>query len=91
MIELFYYNGFFDEANLLGLNDFKQVRNATIVAKCEGFPYRGKPENMANDIIARILKRTFSEVEAFPVVLQSNSGIDAQGDYTKEVVFQVVA
>ncbi len=86
-----YINGFFDEANLVGLNDFEQVRNATIVAKCEGLPYRGKPENMACDIIARILMRSSYEVGAFPVVIQSNSGIDAEGDYTKEVVFQVVA
>ena len=46
---------------------------------------------MACDIIARILKRSSYEVGAFPVVIQSNSGIDAEGDYTKEVVFQVVA
>lgn len=86
-----YKNDFFNEANLKGLNDFKQVRNATIVAKCEGLPYRGKPKDMANDVIARILRRISSEVGAFPVVLQSNGGTDAEGDYTKEVVFQVVA
>ncbi len=86
-----YKNGFFDEANLVGLNNFEQVRNATIVAKCEGLPYRGKPGDMANDVIARILKCNSSKVGAFPVVLQSNSGIDAVGDYTNEVVFQVVA
>ena len=86
-----YKNGFFNEANLRGLNDFEQVRNAIIVAKCEGFPYRGEPKDMANDIIDHILKRTSSEAGAFPVVLQSNSGSDEEGDYTNEVVFQVVA
>ena len=86
----FYENGFFNEANLRGLNDFELVRNATIVAKCEGLPYRGKPKDMANDVIAHILRRIPSEVGIFPVVLQSNSGTDAKGDYTKEVVFQVV-
>ena len=85
-----YINGFFDEANLRGLNDFEQVRNAIIVAKCEGLPFRGRPKDMANDVIARILKRTSSEVGAFPVVLQSNSGPNTGGDYTNEVVFQVV-
>ena len=85
-----YINGFFDEASLRGLNDFEQVRNAIIVAKCEGLPFRGRPKDMANDVIARILKRTSSEVGAFPVVLQSNSGPNTGGDYTNEVVFQVV-
>ena len=88
---LFYKNGFFDEASLRGLNDFEQVRNACIVAKCEGLPFRGTPENMANDALARILRRTSSEVGAFPVVLQSNGGTDAEGDFTNEVIFQVVA
>ena len=88
---IFYKNGSFDGASLRGLNDFEQVRNTTIVAKCEGLPFRGTAEDMANDVIARILKRTLSEVGAFPVVLQRNSGTDAEGDYTNEVVFQVVA
>ena len=88
---LFYKNGFFDEASLRDLKNFEQVRNATIVAKSEGLPYRGKPEDMAYDVIAHILKRTSSEVGAFPVVFQSNSCADADVNYTKEVVFQVVA
>ena len=86
-----YKNGLFNEANLRGLNDFEQVRNACIVAKCEGLPFRGTPENMANEVLARILKKTSSEERAFPVVLQSNGGTDAKGNYTNEVVFQVVA
>ena len=90
-MNIFYYNGSFDGASLRGLNDFEQVRNAIIVAKCEGLPFRGRPKDMANDVIARILKCNSSKVGAFPVVLQSNSGIDAVGDYTNEVVFQVVA
>ena len=87
----FYKNGSFGGASFRGLNDFEQVRDAIIVAKCEGLPFRGTPENMANDALARILKRTTSEVGAFPVVLQSNGGTDAEGDYTNEVIFQVVA
>ena len=90
MLNLLYFNGFFDEASLKSLNDFEQVRNAIIVAKCEGVPFRGKPVDMANNAIAHILKRTSSELGAFPVVLQSNSGTDGEGDYTNEVVFQVV-
>jgi hypothetical protein len=58
-----YINGSFDEASLRGLNDFEQVRNATIVAKCEGLPYRGKPEDMANDVIAHILNGFFLKWE----------------------------
>ena len=91
MIKILYFNGSFDGASLRGLSDFEQVKDATIEARCEGFPFRGTPMDMAKDAIAHILKRVSSEIGLFPVVLESNSGTDKQGDYTTRVVFQVVA
>jgi len=90
IMNIFYYNGSFDGASLRGLNDFEQVRNAIIVAKCEGLPFRGRPKDMANDVIAHILNRTSSEVGLFPVIMESHSGSDSHGEYTTKVIFQAV-
>lgn len=84
-------NCFLDEASLECLKIFEPRRNAMIMAQCMGYPFRGNPKEMAADIISHILKRVSSEVGLFPVVLQSNSGTDCKGEYTTEVVFQVVA
>jgi len=90
MIDLLYFNGFFDEASLRGLNDFEQVRNTIIVAKCEGLPFRGNPVDMVNDAIAHILKRAPSGVRLFPIIMESDSGSDSHGEYTTKVIFQAV-
>ena len=50
-MEIKYINGFISEACFRGLKDFEQVRDAIIVAKCEGFPFRGRPKDMARDFI----------------------------------------
>lgn len=41
-MEITYINGFISETCLRDLKDFEQVRDAIIVAKCKGFPFRGK-------------------------------------------------
>ena len=46
-MEITYINGFISEACLKGLKDFEQVRDAIILAKCEGLPFRGRPKDMA--------------------------------------------
>ena len=55
-MEITYINGFISEACLRGLKDFEQVRDAIIVVKCEGVPFRGSPMDMARDAIVHILK-----------------------------------
>lgn len=55
-MEITYINGFISEACLKGLKDFEQVRDAIILAKCEGLPFRGRPKDMARDVIAHVLK-----------------------------------
>ena len=90
-MEIKYINGFISESCLRGLKDFEQVRDAIIVAKCEGFPFRGRPMDMARDVIAHVLKVLCSETGLFPVIIGSFGGTDSNGDYTTKVVFQAVA
>ena len=90
-MEIKYINGFISEACFRGLKDFEQVRDAIIVAKCEGFPFRGRPKDMARDVIAHVLKVLCSETGLFPVIIESFGGTDSKGDYTTKVVFQAVA
>ena len=90
-MEITYINGFISEACLRGLKDFEQVRDAIIVAKCEGVPFRGSPMDMARDAIVHILKVLCSETGLFPVIIESFGGMDSKGNYTTKVVFQAVA
>ena len=89
-MEITYINGFISEACLRGLKDFEQVRDAIIVAKCEGFPYRGRPKDMARDVLVHVLKVVRSETGLFPVFIESFGGTNSKGDYTTKVVFQAV-
>ena len=70
--------------------DAEQVRNAIIVAKNEGFPFRGKPEDMADDVLYHILDKKSLKMGFLPVIYDSKGGIDKCGDYTTDVVFQAV-
>lgn len=90
-MEIKYINGFINEACFRGMKDFEQVRDTIIVAKCEGFPFRGRPKDMARDVIAHVLKVSCSETGLFPVIIESFGGTDSKGDYTTKVVFQAVA
>ncbi len=90
-MEITYINGFISEACLRGLNDFEQVRDAIIVAKCEGFPFRGKAMDMAQNAISHILNKLPSTRGLFPVIYESYGGCNSSGNYTTEVVFQAIA
>ena len=90
-MEITFINGFISEACLKGLKDFEQVRDAIILAKCEGLPFRGRPKDMARDVIAHVLKVLRSETGLFPVIIESFGGTDSKGEYTTKVVFQAVA
>lgn len=90
-MEITYLNGFISEAGLNRLNDFEQVKNAVIVAKCKGFPFRGMAMDMAQNAISHILNKLLSTCGLFPVVYESYGGSNSYGDYTTEVVFQTIA
>lgn len=89
-MEITYLNGFICEAGLNSLNDFEQVKNAVIVAKCKGFPFRGKAMDMAQNAISHILNKFPSTCGLFPVIYESYGGCNSSGDYTTEVVFQAI-
>ena len=91
MIKVLYFNGSYSRAYKVSPIDFGKVGNAIIMASNEGWPFRGKPEDMARDAICHINGQLGYEIGLFPVVLDSNGGIDIEGNaYTTEVVFQVV-
>ena len=85
-----YFNGSYIGADGLSSINVEQVRNAIIVASNEGFPFRGKPRDMADDALAHILNMPSSNIGVMPVIYESVGGIDKHGDYTTDVVFQAV-
>ena len=52
-----YNNGSYIGAEGSHSMDVEQVRNAIFVVNNEGFPFRGKPENMADDVLFHILDK----------------------------------
>ncbi len=90
MIKINYVNGSFLRANKEISKDVEQVGNAIIMASNEGWPFRGKPEDLARDALGRINDQLGYEIGLLPVILSSNGGMDKNGDYTTEVVFQAV-
>lgn len=85
-----YLNGFYSGAECQGSIDDEQVRNAIVVASNEGFPFRGKAKDMADDVLAHILNKSTSNMGLMPVIYESIGGIDKYGDYTTDIVFQAV-
>lgn len=90
MFKIHYFNGSFVRADKESSKDVEQVGNAIILASNEGWPFRGKPEDLARDALGRINDQLGFEIGLLPVVLCSNGGLDKKGDYTTEVVFQAV-
>jgi hypothetical protein len=85
-----YINGSYIGVECSHPMDVEQVTNAVIVVKNEGFPFRGKPEEMADDVLAHIINKASSNKVFIPVVYESCGGIDKYGNYTTDVVFQAV-
>ena len=85
-----YINGSYIGVECSHPMDVEQVTNAVIVVKNEGFPFRGKPEEMADDVLAHILNKASSNKVFITVVYESCGGIDKYGNYTTDVVFQAV-
>ena len=82
MITVNYVNGFCKGVDFEDLRSLKQVGNSIMMANSIGFPFRGKPHEMAQDAISHI------DWHLVPVIVESWSGCDSQGDYTMKVIFQ---
>ena len=85
-----FLNGSYIGACGLSSIDVEQVRNAIVVATNEGSPFRGKPRDMADDVLAHIHNKSSLYIGFMPVIYESIGGIDKQGYYTTDVVFQAV-
>ena len=85
MITVNYVNGFCKGVDLEGLRSPKQIGNSVIMANSIGFPFRGKPPEMAQDAISHV------NGAFVPIVIESWGGCDKRGEYTTKVVFQAVS
>lgn len=90
MFKVYYFNGSFVRADKESSKDVEQVGNAIILASNEGWPFRSKPEDFARDALSCVNDQLGFEMGLFPVILSSNGGMDKNGDYTTEVIFQAV-
>lgn len=61
---------FFNAADVKGLSNLEQVDNTIFEAKSEGRPFRGKPMEMASDVLSHINSKFF------PVIIESWGGCD---------------
>ena len=91
MKEIKYLNGSYCRANKIYPEDFGQDGNAIIIAKNEGWPFRGEPKDMARDAIRHINAEHGLEFALIPVINFCKQSIDDQGILlTEEVIFQVI-
>ena len=89
MKKIKFINGSYNRANKVCPEDFGHAGSAIITARNEGWPFRGKPEDMAKDAIYHINKQLGFEIGLFPVILSSKMIVEGQDKvYTTEIVFQ---
>lgn len=63
-----------------------------MMASNEGWPFRGKPDDMARDAIRHINDEYGLEFALIPVIIGCKQSIDDQGNYiTEEVIFQAIS
>lgn len=92
MENIIFVNGSFCRAENLSLKTVGPGENAVMMASNEGWPFRGKPEDMAKDAIRHINDEYGLEFALIPVISISKQSIDEQGNYfTEEVVFQAIS
>lgn len=82
MITVNYVNGLCRGVDWENLRNPKLVDNSIVMANSVGLPFRGKPHEMAQDAISHI------DGYLVPVIVESWSGCDNQGNYTMKVIFQ---
>lgn len=81
-----YFNGNFYRAESIDVNEFEAKGNFVLEVTNEGYPFRGNPEEMANDVLAHL--GVYSEF--FPIILSTKGGSDNIGRYTTSVTFEAV-
>lgn len=92
MIKITFLNGSFHRAENLSLKTVGPGENAVMMASNEGWPFRGKPEDMAKDAIRHINDEYGLEFALIPVIIGCKQSIDDQGNYiTEEVIFQAIS
>lgn len=92
MFKIYFVNGLFCSAENPSLKKVGLGENAIIMARNEGWPFRGKPEDMARDTIRHINDEHGMELALLPVIISCKQSIDDQGNYlTEEVVFQAIS
>lgn len=92
MVNIIFVNGSFCRAENLSPKEVGLGENAIIMASNEGWPFRGKPDDMARDAIRHINDEHGMELALFPVIIGCKQSIDDQGNYiTEEVIFQAIS
>lgn len=92
MINILYLNGSFSRAENLSLKKAGPGENAVMMASNEGWPFRGKPDDMARDAIRHINDEHGLELALLPVIIGCKQSIDDQGNLlTEEVIFQAIS
>lgn len=81
-MKIIFINGNFSRA--VNAVSCEQLEGRVIIAESYGKPFRGTPDQMAEDVLHH-LRCPFS-----PVIIDSERGTDEQGDFTSRVKFQVV-
>ena len=74
MFKVYYFNGSFVRADKESSKDVEQVGNAIIIASNEGWPYRGKPEDLAGDFGAPKLAKPSGNTDFGSQKLANPSG-----------------
>ena len=92
MIKIYYVNGLFSRAENQSLKKVGLGENVIMMARNEGWPFRGEPKDMAKDAIRHINDEYGLEFALIPVISISKQSLDDQGNYfTEEVVFQAIS
>ena len=92
MVNIIFVNGSFCRAENLSPKEVGPGENVLMMARNEGWPFRGKPEDMAREAIRHINDELGYEIGMIPVIIYPKQKIiDDQGNLgIEEVVFQVI-
>ena len=92
MENIIFVNGSFCRAENLSPKEVGPGVNVVMMVRNEGWPFRGKPDDMARDAIRHINDEHGLEFALIPVIIGCKQSIDEQGNYfTEEVVFQAIS
>jgi len=81
-MKIIYIDGRFSGA--VDATSYDQLEGRVIIAESYGNPFRGTPDQIAEDALHRL------NCPLSPVIIDSACGTDEQGDFTSRVEFQAV-